>query len=240
MTKMPMRRRLFRATLGAVVGGAAMHGARAMPGRSSADPIGEVARLAFVNTHTGEALDVVYREGDRYLSDALAGIDRVLRDHRSGDVYPIDRALLDQLVQLGTLLDAGPRAFHVISGYRSAQTNALLAARSGGPYLPRRLARVKFRQGDPAPARRQAQCETAAGQRVDQLLVHAGLLEHVVGTGSQRVRLAVGEMRRLHQLHPGETHRADRPRRAADVARMGGARQHEAKARSEVGGVGHA
>ena len=132
MTKMPMRRRLFRATLGAVVGGAAMHGARAMPGRSSADPIGEVARLAFVNTHTGEALDVVYREGDRYLSDALAGIDRVLRDHRSGDVYPIDRALLDQLVQLGTLLDAGPRAFHVISGYRSAQTNALLAARSGG------------------------------------------------------------------------------------------------------------
>ncbi len=92
----------------------------------------EIARLAFVNTHTGEALDVVYREGPRYLNDALAEIDRVLRDHRNGDVHEIDRALLDQLVQLRSLLDVGKRPFHVISGYRSPRTNALLAARSNG------------------------------------------------------------------------------------------------------------
>jgi len=92
----------------------------------------EIARLAFVNTHTGESLDVVYREGPRYLADALAEIDRVLRDHRSGDVHEIDRALLDQLVQLRARLDVGKRPFHVISGYRSPRTNAMLASRSSG------------------------------------------------------------------------------------------------------------
>lgn len=75
---------------------------------------------------------VVYREGRHYLSDALAEIDRVLRDHRSGDVHPIDPSLLDQLSRLGSLLHAGQHAFHVISGYRSPHTNAMLASRSGG------------------------------------------------------------------------------------------------------------
>ncbi len=103
MVRMPFRRQLFRMGVGAVVGGAAARGALALPRR--ADPaIDEVARLAFVNTHTGESLDVVYRENGRYLTDAVAEIDRVLRDHRSGEVFPIDRALLDQLDQLGALL----------------------------------------------------------------------------------------------------------------------------------------
>lgn len=130
--KMPKRRQLFRTTVGTMLGSVAMQRTLAMPARPAADPVDEVARLAFVNTHTGESLDVVYREGERYLNDALAEIDRTLRDHRSGDVYPIDRALLDQLTQLGALLDTGKRPFHIISGYRSPRTNAMLAARSGG------------------------------------------------------------------------------------------------------------
>lgn len=130
MTGMPMRRRFFRVGVTAIVAGAAASGAIAMPRRaSSAD---DIARLAFVNTHTGEKLDVVYREGPRYLTDAIAEIDRVLRDHRSGEVFPIDRALLDQLDRLGALLGTGTKPFHVISGYRSPATNAKLAARSGG------------------------------------------------------------------------------------------------------------
>jgi len=100
--------------------------------KSPIDRADDIARLAFVNTHTGESLDVVYREGPRYLGDALAEIDRVLRDHRSGDVHEIDRALLDQLVQLRARLGIGKRPFHVISGYRSPRTNAMLAARSSG------------------------------------------------------------------------------------------------------------
>ncbi len=131
MVRMPFRRQLFRLGVGAVFGGAAARGALATPRRTDAD-VDEAARLAFVNTHTGESLDVVYREHGRYLTDAIAEIDRVLRDHRSGEVFPIDRALLDQLERLGALLGTGTRAFHVISGYRSPATNARLAARSGG------------------------------------------------------------------------------------------------------------
>jgi uncharacterized protein YcbK (DUF882 family) len=114
------------------LGAAASQPAWATAIRPSFDRVDEIARLAFVNTHTGERLDVVYREGPEYITDALAEIDRVLRDHRSGDVHAIDRNLLDQLVRVQRLLDVGERPFHVISGYRSPKTNAMLAARSGG------------------------------------------------------------------------------------------------------------
>jgi len=114
------------------LGAAASQPAWATATRPSFDRVDEIARLAFVNTHTGERLDVVYREGPEYITDALAEIDRVLRDHRSGDVHAIDRNLLDQLVRVQRLLDVGERPFHVISGYRSPKTNAMLAARSGG------------------------------------------------------------------------------------------------------------
>ena len=89
------------------------------------------AALAFYNTHTGERLSLVYREGGEYVTEAMAEIDRLLRDHRTGEVARIDPALLDQLHRLQMLLDA-KQPFHVISGYRSPATNARLAAASGG------------------------------------------------------------------------------------------------------------
>lgn len=131
MVSMPMRRHFFRTGATVVAAGLAARGAIAMP-RRAATVGDDIARLAFVNTHTGEKLDVVYREGQNYLTDAMAEIDRLLRDHRSGEVHPVDRALLDQLDRLGELLGTGKRPFHVISGYRSPATNARLAARSGG------------------------------------------------------------------------------------------------------------
>ena len=89
------------------------------------------ARLAFYNTHTSERLDLVYRDAGGYDPDALSAIARLLRDHRNDAMKPIDPALLDQLHQLGTVLEA-KQPFHVISGYRSPETNAKLAAASGG------------------------------------------------------------------------------------------------------------
>ena len=88
MVSMPMRRRFFRVGVSALVAGSAASGALGMPRRAST-PADDIARLAFVNTHTGEKLDVVYREGAQYLSDAIAEIDRVLRDHRSGTIEVI-------------------------------------------------------------------------------------------------------------------------------------------------------
>jgi len=135
------RRRLLRAGFKGVVAGAGIvvaGGAIASPKRplaatAAASPSAhDLARLAFVNTHTSESLRVVYREGPRYLTEALARIDQVLRDHRTGDVHPIDPALLDQLDRLAAMLGVGRDPYHVISGYRSPRSNSMLASRSGG------------------------------------------------------------------------------------------------------------
>jgi uncharacterized protein YcbK (DUF882 family) len=87
--------------------------------------------LAFYNTHTGEQLKAVYWADGAFQPDGLDQIYQVLRDHRTGDVSPIDGRLLDLLHRLSTTLDAS-QPFHVISGYRSPATNAKLAANSGG------------------------------------------------------------------------------------------------------------
>ena len=88
-------------------------------------------RLRFHHLHTGERLDVVYCENGHYLHDALGEVNRLLRDFRSGEVAAIDPALLDVLhaVQGSTGVDG---TFEIISGYRSASTNAMLRSRSGG------------------------------------------------------------------------------------------------------------
>jgi uncharacterized protein YcbK (DUF882 family) len=87
--------------------------------------------LSFVNTHTDEKLSVVYWADGVLEPQALRQIDHVLRDHRTGDVKAIDIELLDLLHELrGVLRSDAP--FHVISGYRSPATNAMLRASSGG------------------------------------------------------------------------------------------------------------
>ena len=57
-------------------------------------------RLHFFHTHTGETLDVEYRHGDTYDSDALARINHFLRDHRTGEVHKYDPRVFDLLHEL--------------------------------------------------------------------------------------------------------------------------------------------
>ena len=85
----------------------------------------EARSLCFQSLHTGERLRATYWEKGRYLPDALAEIDRVLRDHRTGEVARIDTGLLDLLHDLGCRLECDGR-YEVISGYRSPATNAAL------------------------------------------------------------------------------------------------------------------
>ena len=88
-------------------------------------------RLSFYSLHTQESLSTVFWQDGRLVPDALAEIDWHLRDFRTGEVRAIDPDLLDLLYRLrGTMQYDGP--IHVISGYRSAKTNAMLAAQSGG------------------------------------------------------------------------------------------------------------
>lgn len=90
-----------------------------------------VRTLGFHNTHTGESLKTIYWEQGVYIPEALDEINVVLRDHRTGDVHPIDPKLLDLLTHLQQSADSAG-AFEVISGYRSPKTNAALASNGNG------------------------------------------------------------------------------------------------------------
>ncbi|HET6515764.1 MAG TPA: DUF882 domain-containing protein [Thermodesulfovibrionales bacterium] len=87
--------------------------------------------LSFYNTHTGENLKTVYWSDGTYVPQGLADVNAILRDHRTGEVKEIDTDLLDLLFNLKEKMgSAGP--FHIISGYRSPETNAFLNMISKG------------------------------------------------------------------------------------------------------------
>ena len=87
--------------------------------------------LSFYNLHTDEELSTVYWRKGEYQPEALADINYLLRDYRTGDVKKIDPKLLDLLHTLHKKVGSS-EPFQVISGYRSPKTNAMLARRSRG------------------------------------------------------------------------------------------------------------
>ena len=101
------------------------------PGRLARAASRPERELSFLNLHTGERLRSVYWQEGRYLPESLTEIDYLLRDFRTGDIKPIDTRLLDLLSEVNAEL-GNDEPLHVISGYRSPKTNAMLAARSGG------------------------------------------------------------------------------------------------------------
>lgn len=90
-----------------------------------------VRKLAVLNLHTGERLQAAYWEAGAYLPDALAAFDRVLRDHRTGEVHAMEPQLLDLTAALLKRLEM-QETVQIISGYRSPRSNAALHAASNG------------------------------------------------------------------------------------------------------------
>lgn len=88
-------------------------------------------KLAMHNTHTGENLEIAYWEQGSYIPDAMAELNKILRDHRTNQVSNMDEKLYDLLYVLHSNLDS-KQPFHIISGYRSPASNAMLASRSHG------------------------------------------------------------------------------------------------------------
>ena len=81
--------------------------------------------LALYNMHTGESAKTVFWADGEYVKDGLDEISQLLRDYRTADVIPFDPRLIDTLYHLRRKVDAH-RPYHVVSGYRSPKTNAIL------------------------------------------------------------------------------------------------------------------
>ena len=87
--------------------------------------------LSFYNTHTGEGMKTVYWNQGTYVPEALADINYILRDYRTGEMKEIDTDLLDLLFAIHRKLES-TAPFDIISGYRSPETNSLLNMTSNG------------------------------------------------------------------------------------------------------------
>jgi uncharacterized protein YcbK (DUF882 family) len=91
----------------------------------------KMKELAFHNLHTDERLRVTFWKRNNFDYSALAKINHILRDFRTGETYPIATNLITLLHDLQGHLETDAPV-EIISGYRSPKTNALLAQKSGG------------------------------------------------------------------------------------------------------------
>ena len=125
-------RRLARREFCAV-GAAALLGLAASPGAAGARSFLDDAerRVPIRNLWTGERRDLVYWRDGAYDRRALEAYSYLFRDRRNGEVEPIFYGVLDQLFFLWKALER-PARFDLVSGYRSAGTNAWLRANSRG------------------------------------------------------------------------------------------------------------
>lgn len=87
--------------------------------------------LTVLNLHTGERARATYWEAGAYVRSALEEFDKVLRDHRTGEVHSMAPTLLDLAVAVSNRLDVR-ETIQIISGYRSPQSNAALHRASSG------------------------------------------------------------------------------------------------------------
>lgn len=88
--------------------------------------------LALFCPNTGETIRLVYWVPDEgYISESIKEISITMRDRRDGNVKLIDPKLLDQMYALQEKLH--PREpIHMLCGYRSPRTNAMLRKRNRG------------------------------------------------------------------------------------------------------------
>jgi uncharacterized protein YcbK (DUF882 family) len=106
-------------------------------GRSTAEPKVQVIadspyRLHFFHTHTGERLNIVYRNDEGYDQESLTRLNRYLRDHRTGEIREYDPRLFDLLHDLTTSLGNPDLEIDVVCGYRTPWSNEFLRTHGHG------------------------------------------------------------------------------------------------------------
>lgn len=106
-----------------------------LPGQSKTVRIAnaDAKTITIQSTHTGERLRAKFVSNGLYDEGALAELNHLLRDHRNGKVRDIDHELFDTAHEIAMRTRGHDRAIlHLVSGYRSPETNKLLRSKSGG------------------------------------------------------------------------------------------------------------
>ncbi|WP_095497592.1 DUF882 domain-containing protein [Paraferrimonas haliotis] len=85
--------------------------------------------LSMYNRHTNEHLTSVFEFEGQWVAEGINKFNNLLRDHRQHIAGHMDPNLFNLIWQLQNRL-GNHDEIHIISGYRSPKTNAMLAARS--------------------------------------------------------------------------------------------------------------
>lgn len=115
------RRKIVKYSLGGIA--AVMSGALNILPAQARQTVGYTVSIK--NAHTGERFQGVYRIGSYYVPSAFRKINRLMRDHRSGEIHPIDPKLVDTLSRVQRDCNC-TQAIELLSGYRCPKTNAML------------------------------------------------------------------------------------------------------------------
>jgi uncharacterized protein YcbK (DUF882 family) len=92
---------------------------------------GDTRTISLHHIHTNEDITITFKRDGRYDEDALKKLNWFVRDWRKEEQIAMDPHLFD-LVWEASREVGGDKVIHVVCGYRSPETNAMLRARSNG------------------------------------------------------------------------------------------------------------
>lgn len=92
---------------------------------------GDVRRIRMYSGRTGESIDTIYWIEGNYIPEALNEITYFMRDWRQDEKKDVDPRTVDIAAAAHSLLDVN-EPFMLLSGYRTARTNAMLRSSSRG------------------------------------------------------------------------------------------------------------
>jgi uncharacterized protein YcbK (DUF882 family) len=125
-----------------------------------AEAVDDSRTLTFFHTHTEESTTVTFRRGNSYVPDGLKQLNHLLRDWRAEQSTSMDPRLFDIIWEVHRAV--GSRSpVHIISAYRSPQTNQALRSRSRAvsehsQHMLGRAMDIRFPDVDPGRVREAA------------------------------------------------------------------------------------
>ncbi|MEF3367932.1 DUF882 domain-containing protein, partial [Methylocystis sp. 9N] len=91
---------------------------------------GDTRTIHLYHAHTHESISATYLVNGQYDSNVLHQLNWFLRDWRRDEPTNMDPRLFDVIWEAYRSAGAGDQVVHVVSAYRSPETNAMLRARS--------------------------------------------------------------------------------------------------------------
>lgn len=92
---------------------------------------GDVRRVRMYSGRSGEMIDAIYWIDGKYIPEVLKEINHFMRDLRADEAMKMNPANIDIIAATHHLLDVS-EPYTLLSGYRTAATNAMLRERSRG------------------------------------------------------------------------------------------------------------